>query len=507
MISPTDRFIAMSSKHGVFNSDLIANLRKDDNMVNTIEELCIIIANIMAPNIEYLGHEIVDERVKYPCGYVQLYDSDLYCVEYKFKVTGKDKTGAISSSYKKMVFEIPTLINGEYYYINGDRYYPIYQLLDRTTYHKDNSVTLKTLTLPIKLTRNPVTFADINNNEYSAFLFYIDIQKKKVNMLSFFFSTIGFLKTLKFFEGSSEQVQSIFSVISEDKVIPNDQNNLYFQLSKTIFLRVNAEFFKRDINVRSIVACILEITNKRLSINELLNVNYWKYEVFGRYYVKNKNSIKANKIDLFIQSFKRLYDSITEENMRLYEVPKSNIYEVIRWMFINFPKLLYRDNASIFNKRVRLSEYQIAHIVRRLMSKTQRVMNNSERGKTLAKYEDILTLPYKFSIDASDRRKIEQASDILCKSIINSNNTKYADCVNDMNLFNIALKWTLNAPSTTASKGPKSNSLSLQQRAQSPTFIGVISLNTSGAGDPGGTGAFTPFVKMYNGSFVPKKEN
>lgn len=499
MVSPMDRFVALSSQHNVFEPDLIKTLRENDNMVETLEELCKIIGDTMSPNIEYLGYDIVDQRVKYPTTFVQMYDSDLYCVEFNFKIQGVEKTGEHTTSYKKMVFEIPTLIDGEYYFINGNRFYPIYQLLDATTYHKDNSVTLKTLTLPIKLTRTPSAIIDHNGKQYTAYTMYTDIQKKKIPLMDFFFATLGFFRTLKFFEGP----QPIFYVISPDKIEPDSKEWSYFYLSKSIVLKVKTQYLTSNINVRSMVACILEVCDKKLTINQLRTVDYWKYEVFGTFFIKNAKTSKNGKIDLFIESYKRLYDSITKENMKNFEEPKENIYEVLRWMFMNFTKLLYRDNSSIFNKRVRLSEYQIAPIVRRVMSKMHRVMHSRERFKTPKKYEEILTLPYKFSIDPRDKKKIEQSSDLLIKSIVNSNNTKYADCVNDMNLFNITLKWTLNAPSTTISKGPKANSLSFGQRAQSPTFIGIISLNTSGAGDPGGTGCFTPFVKLHQGFFRP----
>lgn len=494
--SPMDQFVAMSSYHNVFENDLISSLRENDNMIQNLEELCKIIGSTMAPNIEYLGYEIVDRRTKYPTGYVQLYDSDIYCVEFNFKIEAYQKTGEFSTIYKKMVLEIPTLIDGEYYYINGNRFYPIYQLLDATTYHKDNSVTLKTLTFPIKLTRVPTIIVDINENQYMSYIMYTDIQKKKVNMLAFYFATIGFFRTLKFFEGP----QPMFFIVSEDKVNPNDKEFTFFQISKTIFLKVKTQYLTTSLNVRSIVACILEVCNKKITIDQIRSVDYWKYDVMSSYFIKSK-VVKNSKIDLFLESYKRLYDSITKENMRNFEEPKENIYEVMRWMFLNFTKLLYRNNASIFNKRVRLSEYQIAPIVRKIITKMHRVMHSRDRFKTPKKFAEILTLPYKYSINPNDRRRLEQSSDILIKSIINSNNTKYADCVNDMNLFNIDLKWTLNAPSTTVVKGPKSNSLTFNQRAQSPTFLGIISLNVSGAGDPGGTGCFTPFAKIHGGFF------
>ena len=497
MVSPMDNFVALSSKHNVFDSNIISKFRTDDSMIKTLEELCKIIDYTMRPNIEYLGYEVIDQRKEFPSEFVQLHDSNIYCVAYKFKVSGTNKLGEKETFYKNMVIEIPNLINGEYYYINDTRYYPVVQLLDSTTFHRNNSLTLKCLGLPVVLTRVPTTIVDVNSKQYNSFVMYTDIQKKHVNFLTFFFGCMGFFRTLKFFEGNG----TVFTIVSSDKVNKTDPNFKFFYISENIFLKVPTVMLENSVDCRTLVGCILDACGKNITLNELCNADWWKYEKLGTNFAKQKAS-KNKKVDLFLESFKRQYDSITRENVKNFEeVDKKDIYEVLRWMFINFTKLMYRDNTSIYNKRIRLSEYQIAPIVRRIMTKMHRVTHSRDRFKTPQKFEEVLTLPYKFSMDAKNKKHIEQSSDILIKSIINSNNTKYADSVNDMNLFNIALKWTLNAPSTTTRKTARSNSLSLSQRAQSPTMIGNISLNTSGAGDPGATGCFTPFAQVYNGFF------
>jgi hypothetical protein len=497
-------FTTIDSVHNVFNSPLINQMRENDNMIESLEELCKIISATMSPHIEYLGYAIIDHRVKYPQSYVSMYDSTIYCVEFNFKITGydkKDKKTVIRQ--KKMVFEIPNLIDNTYYFIKGNRFYPIYQLLDATTYHKEDSVTLKTLTHPIKLTRSAYKIIDIYNKEYNAYVMFTDIQKKKVNVLVFFFANVGFFTTLKFFEGPTP----IITLISEDKILKDDEVNTYFMLSKTIFLKINKEHLTGNINVRSMVATILEACPKNITIQDIPQAqHYWRYNILAHYFNKVVNDNTNAKLDLFIEQHKKLYDSITKENMRIFEDPKDNIFEVLRWMFMNFTKLLYRDNSSIFGKKIRLHDAPMALIVRRVMNKMHRVIHSRDRFKTPEKYEEILTLPYKWDIDAKNIKRLEQSSDLLTKIIANSNNTKYADGVNDMTLFNVTLKWTLNAPSTTAARSAKARSLSLSQRTQSPTFIGVIALNTSGASDPGGSGCFVPWVKLYNGFFKPNND-
>lgn len=487
-------FVAQYSKQNVFSEDLIVTARKNDNMLYYLEEICKAISATI-PNIKYINYNIVDERTKYPTNFVELYDSIVYCVEFNFTITVGE-----TSAHSKMILKIPKLIDNYYYYINGNRFYPIYQLTEATTFHKDESVVLKTLLSPIVLTRNQVTITDINGNEYPAYIIKLNMIKHKINFLLFFFSTIGFFNTLKFFEGYVENLDGIFYIVSADKVNPASKDYIYFEINKKIYLRVYAKLFDNN-NIKTFTACILDLCKKRIRINEIRDKEYWKM-ILSKVFVKG-NSINKAKPEMIIESFKRLYDNITKENIRKFEGEKDNIYEVLRWLFSNFTKLLYRDNNNIYFKRVRLSEYQMAPIIRKINTKIYRILNSRDSAKDIKKYEEILTLPYPYSPDGKIKKGDRRPSTVLIKSIINNNNTKYIDAVNDLDLFNIALKWTINGPSTTVGKSQKGNALAITQRSQSPSFIGKISLNTASAGDPGGTGVFLPFVKLKDDKFQP----
>ncbi len=510
-ISMMDGFVAITSKSNVFKYDLVDNLRKNDNMVETLEELCKIIANTMRPNIQYLGHKRIDQRIKYPQKYVQMYDSDIYCEQFEFKVNAQDEYGRPISIYKNMIFEIPNLIDGCKYMLNGVYFYPTYQLVDATTYHRTGSVNLKTLTIPIKMDRIQYAISDINGREYLSYVYTIEMQKKKVNVFAFFFATMGALQTIKFFEGP----ETIFHIISEDKIDRSSTTFTYFKITKLMYLSVLTEVLKgkNAPQTRAMVAGILDVFPNSTSAEQLLSIDYWRYDVLSQYFAKGKTLARSTKLDLFIEAYKRLYDSITKENMNIYETPKENIYEVLRWMFMHYTELLYRDNNSIFRKRIKLSESQIAPIIRRELYKMNRVIHSRNRFKDIDRYAEILTLPYKFSFDAKNKKGLEQApSDILVKAIINSSSTRYAESVNDMDIFNILLKFCLTSSSTTVSKGPRSNSLSKNQRHVSLSQISFISPSATGAGDPGSTGVFIPFALLEDGRFIspfktlPKKE-
>jgi len=480
-------FVSRYSKRNVFSEDIIDTARSNDNMVQYLEEVCRIIASTMPKQFQYLGHEVVDERKAFPSSFIQIYDSITYCVKFNFKVTV-----GLESVYDCMLIKIPKLINNYYYYINGNRFYPIYQLTEATTFHKNESVVLKTMLSPIVLTRQSTHIVDICGKQYTAYTMKLNMLRHRINFMLFYFATMGFFKGIKFIEGPQD---TIFSLVSPDLIDDASEEFTYFQINKAIYLRINSKYIN-NIDVRSIAACIIELCKKRVKIQEIQDINYWKLTL-AKVFVKGANVNRA-KPDMIIETFKRLYDNITKDHIEKFEGSAKDIYEAIRWMFINFTKLSRRDNNNIYNKRIRLSEYQIAPIIRNINSKFYRVFNSKK--KTLKKYLEILTLPYPYSPNGKRVLKNERyPSEVLIKSIINSNNTKYIDSVNDLDLFNIALRWTINGP--TAGGKQKASTLAMSQRAQSPSFIGVISMNTASAGDPCATGTFTPFVRIEDGYF------
>jgi hypothetical protein len=495
-----DVLISLTSKKNVFKPDAITDLRRNDDMVESLEELCKIIASTMKPNIQYLGHRRIDYRIKYPPKYIQMYDSNIFCEEFSFKVSALDENGHVKSIYKKMIFEVPTLLDGCKYYLNGVYFYPMYQLIDATTYHRDGSVCLKTLTIPIKMNRQQTYIHDINNKGYMSYIYTVDMQKKKINLFAFLFATLGFMKSIKFFEGNA----NLFHIVSEDRINPADEHWAYFQLSQNVYLKVAQEALSGNntLQVRSMIATIIEAFPQTIRVDQMLSTEFWRYEVLASYFIKTKTVTRSTKLDLFIEAFKRLYDSITEKNVGIYESPKNNIYEVLRWMFIHYAELLYRDNNDIFRKKLRLSESQIAPIVRRELYKMNRVIHSRNRFKDLKKYSEVLTLPYKFNFDIKAKDMADQPSDILVKAIINSSATRYAESTNCFDLLNVLLKYSQSGSSTTVAKTAKSTELSLSQRHVSLSMIGIISPSATGAGDPGSSSMLTPFVHMKDGRIL-----
>lgn len=500
-----DHFKATHSKHGVFCDDLIITHRKTDSIIPYLDEVCRTISRSV-PNITYLGYSMIDERVAYPSKFVQLYDSYTYCIQFIFKLEGtirNDKnevTPVIRES--KIVLKIPTLLNNYYYFINGVKFYPIYQFTDATVFHKidkttkDEYVVLKTILTPISLGRSATIITDTEGKEHLAHIFKLNMFRHKINLLALYFAKFGFFKSIKYFEGD----RSLFAIVSPDQVVP-DENFVHFQINKTIYLRVAAEMLQYII-FRDMTATIIDSFKRKITVDEIVSDEYWGTNL-TQVFIKNGKG----RPDSLLSTFERLYDSITRSNVNMYEGgDRRDIYAALKWMAISFNKIIYRDNNDVRNKRIRLAEYQITPLVQKINSKLFKLLSSmkSDKFDSIQKYEDILTMPYSFNPDKPEKgkqEKIIRPSDILIKSIINNNNTKYADCVNDLDLFNVALRWTVNGPSANMGRS-KPQELTLSQRDHSMTFMGVVSMNTTSASEPGGVGVFTPFVKVKDGKFI-----
>jgi hypothetical protein len=525
-----DRFVAQTSKHGVFRSDIITTLRANDSIIDSLEEIFKYIAEQMSPEIEYLGKKQIDERIEFPENYVQLRDSVIECWKFNFKLHCLTGKGEPYEPEIPIILEVPTLINGKYYYINGNRFYPIYHLLDATTFTKRETdkeiVSLKTLSSHIALIRQQVQIKDTVGNCYDTYVYFTELQqKKRVNLFIFFFATLGFFTTISYFEGGCD---CAFIHVVDDAYMNAYQETTdryrFFQITKTLYLRVLTRTLtnkKVSPHTKGLIATILNACKKTITLAQIRDVEYWRYNILASTYFKSKTATRNAKIDLYINLFKRLYDPMTKKRMQELEEPKEDIYAVLRWMFYNFASLFYRKNHSVVNKRIRLSESLVEPIFEKMLGKMYRVFKSGKRERTPDRYVAILTMQYKYRPDSKSSSKSGEKneygikkvypSDILVKNIINSNIVKYADSSNDLDLFNIYTRFTINRTTKrvkTKKKGGKSfSSVSKDRRSRYINQLGVFSLNATGAGDPGASGCFTPFTHIYKGGYFRPANN
>ena len=187
-----------------------------------------------------------------------------------------------------------------------------------------------------------------------------------------------------------------------------------------------------------------------------------------------------------IHMIERLYDDISERILRLPHLYKQNIYYIIYWMILNFDTLKSRNNMDMANKRVRRAEYIVMSSLGRKVSEN---INKLIEKKSKSKMNTMDTLLELFNFP----------SDIILSGMKNiSDVVKSDDIVNDITFLQ-ELAYSSKGPNSLGENSSKM--ISAKYRYLHPSQLGILDLNVSSNSDPGMSGSFVPFVKLYDGFF------
>ena len=441
-----------------FNEEIIYDLREKDYMVDYLEDVCKALEAI--PYIKYDGYEIItDENEFKEQETINISETRLDLIIFKFTITFKEQVSKIS-----MPLFIPKWINKYYFILNGNKYYPIYQNVESSTYNSQNSVTLKSLLMAIILNIKPFKIEDVDGNEYHDQIFMLNLFKHKSNFLYYFFATMGVEETIKFF-GYENDIE--LGLESKKK------GRLIFNINKSYSVIVSKKKFKNDITYRRFIFNLIEISNKKTNIDKFYDQDYWMIKL-GSIFTKNTNNQYA-KAENIILSFKRILDERTKKNLLIDPEDKEDIFCAIRWMIQKFEILMKKDNLSLLNKRLRISEYVITPFVRKMSENTYRILNS--KTITMNKLQTI----------------VRPNSNIIITMLQKSKLLRYNNSTNDMDLFNCALKFSNRGPSSIGEGSNKK--ISVMYRGIYPSHLGRLSLNSCSASDPGMSGVISPFIK------------
>lgn len=457
----------------------------DDDLVQYIVNACKSFE--VLKYITFLGYDYIDDESKIDINnyitkrkknkkkgdktkYMYLEDSRYGELELRFKLECKGESTIIK---KKLLIPVPDE-NG-YYTIKGKKYFLLYQLVESSTYTTRDSLTLKSF-MSVSLKRDIREFTDTDGETYTAPVYVINIFRKEMIVLLFYFAKIGVKKTLKYF--SVDEIVD-FKNKEEDK-----ENNIYFQISSKLFLEVNRHFFQKYQYVQSIVFMILGISTNRLCMENLHEKSYWIEKIGSvsatnvyNYYEKGMNTLTF---------FDRMLDETTKKILKVHDSNKKNIYAVIRWMIQNYNELRKKENLDLDNKRLRCNEYIASLLTKALSERVNRIISLGNRV-TLDKVKEIFRFP----------------GDIILQQLYRSGLLKYDDKVNDMDFFS-KLRYTIKGPNSLGNKNK--NTISIKYRGIHPSYVGRIDLNVCGNSDPGTTGIITPFCETDGLYFNNKNE-
>ena len=458
-----------------FNEEFIF-MKNNDNVLNYINDIAKALEVI--DGITFLGGYINNDESAFKSKeWLPVKESRLSAIVLKFKIEGLYNKQPKSEIIEKVLF-FPKLINNFYFLLNGNKYFPIYQIIDSATYHTSKNLTLKTLLMPIIIKTEVEFFQDVNMEyECEGKMFILDLFKYKINILNYYFAKFGVNETIKYFGFSKDELG-----ISKD--ITDESNFMYFTLNNNLYLYVNRDSINNDFVKNFIVTCIKCFEGLKTKSTNLDNIDYWKKKL-GALFTKNVNN-QVEKAEQIIISFQRILDDRTKKILRISDENKEDSFAIVRWMTQNYEILRKKDNMDLTNKRFRVNEYLLHPLLIKFSNGTYRLLNS----KTIT-----------FSSLKSIFNNI--SPNFIIKKLITNELLRYVNSVNAIELYSSALKMTIKGPQSLA-EGSKA--INIRYRGLHSSYLGRVGLTSSSSSDPGTTMNATPFIETDGFYFVKKNE-
>lgn len=465
-----------------FDEDLI-NFKSHEDICKLIGNVCRGLeiingfkfkkAEIVTPSKVYYPGDAKNSKnpVKYG-----IEDNRYINIQITFQLTDNEQT-----IERKHILKYPELIDGQYFILNSNRFFPVAQLADGEFYHKKHNqiIVLKTLFMPLSIHGENSVLKDIHNNmEFGKGLetrnLKVVIFKKEIPLFIWYFAKFGFEETFKMFDMDKSCV-----CLSRDDYDNLDKNNnleldkyYYFNLVKTAVLRVDRKWFdsNKATNGLLIQTFVSIFSHTRITLDDFYSQDFW-FNRLGSSFATNKNAAldKANSV---ILSLERLLDNTTRDILRIPKADKENIYTIMRYMVNNFYQILRIDNQDLANKRIRVAEYLIDSFTKKLSKSVVRLVNS--------KRVNINTLNTIFS---------NIPSNYIIKRIPNINLIRYSNNTSTLDLFSSILKASKNGPQAQSKQG----GVSITSKSLHPSYLGRLDTISTSSGDPGTSVTLIPF--------------
>lgn len=485
-----------SDRYDNLNEDIIVNIRKNDSIVEKIEEICIELAKSLSKYVVYLGFDWDDAKARFKevnstskkrdsktgklenVRYINLNRTYSRLAVFHFRIKYEDpRTKEVSINKVDMPMYIPIIYDNYHYLIRGNKWSCPYQLTDALTYlGKGNSIILRTLTRAIKLSREASVITDAHGLDYKTFTFYTYVSNKKIPFLLYYFAYYGFFHTLEFF-GVKDTVK-----LYNDCPLEPDSDVIYFKFGQ-LYLGVDRDEFNRVYELRQLVSTILALGRKNLILQQIRDAYYWRMTL-GTYVSLTKSYDQGAAL---LTTFACCADARTKYNIATIAggSPKTNSFTILRWMFLNYSQLSNK-NASIYNKRLRYAEYLVAPVTRECQTRLYRFLKTRPNMRDKKRLIDVF----------------KPSPSLLCNAIIGKvkkksqmlNVAKYSNQVNDLVLLSTALKWTASGPgSATEYSGHR---VSAHFRNYAPNYVGKVDVLATPNGSVGLSGNLSPWVQV-----------
>lgn len=403
---------------------------------------------------------------------------------------------------------IPIEYDG-FYTLNNKKWKALWQLVDASTYSQKGKITMKSR-MPIivyKSKKRPLIDMNGEVMQFSTYSYALNrktrfaskskaAKVKFINPVMIFSAKIGLKNTIAYFG-----LQDVIKILPFDKLFFDDHADQYdhdryryFGVNEIIlqvdrYLMENVPFVG---NFTAMIAACMS-ADFPMTMETVEDTTYWTCRVgsIGSAHSKNLETF-AEKGKTTMHMIERLLDTITQVNLRLPDCYKKNIYSILRWMILDFDSLKNRNNMDLDNKRIRKNEYIV---MSSLGKKINENINKLIEKKSKSKLNTMDTLLELFNF----------GSDIIINGMRNIGDlVKSDELVNDMTMLQ-DLYFSAKGPNSLGEQSSKI--ISQKYRNIHPSYLGKIDLNVSSNSDVGMSGAFTPFMELFdNFYFNPNPE-
>ena len=414
----------------------------------------------------------------------------------KITFTIRIETNINSRVIKKSII-VPKLTDDGYFIISNKKAKAIWQLVEASVYVQRGKITLKSR-MPIIMYKTVTKdMVDTEGNLYSfkPYSYAMDTFAKKkvviktakrvnnkfINPFVIFAAKMGLNQAIKF--------MCMEELISIRKVDCVEEHDFYsFFPFNDLFIRAPKIALENELICSLVGMLYLLQTNEFPVTYDLLDDrDYWisRIGVVGSKHDKPLPEFR-NKGYTTLMMIERLLDNMTIRNLRLPDAYKGNIYEILRWMIVDFDELKVKDNIDINNKRIRKSEYIIKSTLGRKLNENINGIithRSDSRQNTIDALLQIFNFPDNIILNG-----MRTINDLI----------KSEDITND---------FTVIEDLAYSSKGPESlgdgttKNVMVKLRDVHPSFMGRIDCEVISNSDIGMTGSFVPYVKLYDGFF------
>lgn len=401
-------------------------------------------------------------------------------IEFKMRYTHGENV-------EEMVYSLyyPELVNGEHFLLNGKKFFPIFQLADAEFYRAGGTIVLKTTFMPVTIRGDKTTFTDYDKDpvfkDLQSRRYQLSLFKKKINVLLYFFAKFGVNESIERF-GLDEHIQILYKPITEyiEENETYESESYLFRLNPKITLVVSKEWMDSNLSYNSsMINTLVDVFKDRhIDGDDLYSKDYW-IRLLGREFTTNTNKAEEKAHSIII-SVERLLDETTQNNLRIPEEEKDDIFRVISYMIKNYESIVRIDNYDLANKRIRVAEYLLYPLTFKLSQSVYRLINDVD--PSIRKMKQIFSSLSKTFI-------VDMLSGI---SLIRFNNQ-----VNSLDLFARTLKGSKDGPQ---SQAIDSSGTSIGVRGIDSSYIGRLDIVATSSNTPGISFTVTPFTKVYDPS-------